>query len=193
VIFCYIIVQSIFCIWLLLKVRNRFKTVEIIDIVDLGSTLYGEWIRPILAVLLVATNSSFLMVYIIFYGTQIDQLVCKTFEAADCGNHHTYSALVILALLPLIYIRSLKNIGYFSVFCLCFTLIGIIIIVILSGMIATESPQEANDDFGTKILDEQRDYNMVSWDYIPVFAASMNSLYEGNQQILNIYSECSRP
>jgi len=133
-------VQSIFCIYLLLKVRNRFKSVTIIDIVDLGCTLYGEWMRPILAVLLVATNSSFLMVYIIFYGTQIDQLVCKTFEAKECGNHHTYSAFVLLALLPLIYVKSLKNIGYFSLFCLVFTLIGIIIIVVLSANIATESP-----------------------------------------------------
>jgi amino acid permease len=133
-------VQSIFCIYLLLKVRNRFKSVTIIDIVDLGCTLYGEWMRPILAVLLVATNSSFLMVYIIFYGTQIDQLVCKTFEAKECGNHHMYSAFVLLALLPLIYVKSLKNIGYFSLFCLVFTLIGIIIIVVLSANIATESP-----------------------------------------------------
>lgn len=138
----------------MLKVRNRFKSVEIIDIVDLGSTLYGEWIRPILAVLLVATNSSFLMVYIIFYGTQIDQLVCKTFEAKECGNHHLYSALVLVALLPLVYVRSLKNIGYFSLFCLCFTIIGIVIIVVLSGMIATESPEDANNDFGTKIKDD---------------------------------------
>jgi len=99
------------------------------------------------------------MVYIIFYGTQIDQLVCKTFEAAECGNHHLYSALVIFALLPIIYMRSLKNIGYFSVFCLIFTLLGIIIIVILSGMIASESPSEANDDYGTNIKDDQRDYN----------------------------------
>ena len=133
-------VQSIFCIYLLLKVRNRFKNTTIIDIVDLGCTLYGEWMRPILAVLLVATNSSFLMVYIIFYGTQIDQLVCKTFEAKECGNHHLYSAFVLVALLPLIYVKSLKNIGYFSLFCLVFTLIGIIIIVVLSANIATESP-----------------------------------------------------
>ena len=138
----------------MLKVRNRFKNTTIIDIVDLGCTLYGEWMRPILAVLLVATNSSFLMVYIIFYGTQIDQLVCKTFEAKECGNHHLYSAFVLVALLPLIYVKSLKNIGYFSLFCLVFTLIGIIIIVILSANIATESPQEANDDYGTNIKDD---------------------------------------
>ena len=55
--------------------------------------------------------------------------------------------------------RSLKNIGYFSVFCLIFTLLGIIIIVILSGMIASESPSEANDDYGTNIKDDQREYN----------------------------------
>lgn len=80
----------------------------------------------------------------------------------------------------MIYIRSLKNIGYFSAFCLIFTLIGIIIIVVLSGLIATEDPDQANEDYGTNIKPEQREYNMVTWEYIPVFAASMNSLYEGN-------------
>ena len=152
--FVYIILQSIFCIYLLLKVRNRFNTLEIIDIVDLGCTLYGEWMRPLLAALLIATNSSFLMVYMIFFGTQIDQLICKTWEAAECGQHHFYSAMILVALLPLIYIRSLKNIGYFSLFCLIFTTIGIIIVIVLTGIIATESPQEANDDFGTKITDD---------------------------------------
>jgi hypothetical protein len=83
--------------------------------------------------------------------------------------------------LPLIYIRSLKNIGYFSLFCLVFTLIGIIIIVLLSLAIANETPEDANNEYGTNIKDEDRDFNMVSYDYIPVFAASMNSLYEGNQ------------
>ena len=104
-----------------------------------------------------------------------------------------YSALVLLALLPLIYIRSLRNIGYFSLFCLIFTLLGIIIIVLLSLAIANETPEDANNEYGTQIKDEEREYNMVTWDYVPVFAASMNSLYEGNQQILNIYSECTKP
>jgi amino acid permease len=44
--YVYIIAQTIFCIYLLLKARNRFKREEIRDIGDLGSKLYGDWIGP---------------------------------------------------------------------------------------------------------------------------------------------------
>ena len=50
-------------------------------------------------------------------------------------------------------IRSLGNIGYFSLFCLIFTFIGILIIIILSAMIANDTPEEANNDLGTSIDD----------------------------------------
>ena len=47
-------------------------------------------------------------------------------------------------------------------------------------MIANDTPEDANNDLGTHIDDGQRDYNMVTYSMIPVFCASMNSLYEGN-------------
>lgn len=74
--FLYIVLSNLFCVYILLKARNRFKSVEIVDICDLASALYGEWIRPIMAVLLIATNSCFLMAYVMFFGTQSDQLMC---------------------------------------------------------------------------------------------------------------------
>lgn len=77
---------NLFCVYILLKARNRFKREDIVDICDLAVALYGEWIRPLMAVLLITTNSCFLMAYVMFLGTQSDQLMCKTFKAAECGN-----------------------------------------------------------------------------------------------------------
>ena len=83
--FAYIVSMNIFCIYLLLKARNRFKREKIVDIADLADKLYGGWSGPIMSILLVITNCTFLMAYIMFFGTQADQLMCKTFMAAECG------------------------------------------------------------------------------------------------------------
>jgi len=84
--FVYIILMNIFCVYILLKARNRFKREQIVDICDLAARLYGEWTRPWMSTLLICTNACFLMAYVMFFGTQTDQLVCKTFEMREC--HH---------------------------------------------------------------------------------------------------------
>ena len=41
--------------------------------------------------------------------------------------------------------------------------------------------------------DEDREYNYFNGWMIPVACAALNSLFEGNQVILNIYSESENP
>ena len=67
--FIYIIAANVFCVYILLQARNRFKREEIVDICDLAAVLYGEWLRPWMSILLIATNSIFLMAYVMFFGT----------------------------------------------------------------------------------------------------------------------------
>ena len=67
--FIYIVFINTFCVYILLQARNRFKRQTIVDICDLACVLYGEWIRPLMAFLLILTNSCFLMAYIMFLGT----------------------------------------------------------------------------------------------------------------------------
>lgn len=67
--FIYIIVNNIYCVYLLLKARNRFKRETIIDICDLSARLYGEWTRPFMSILLIFTNGCFLMCYVMYIGT----------------------------------------------------------------------------------------------------------------------------
>ena len=191
--FVYIILMNTFCIYILLQARNRFKREPIVDICDLAERLYGSWTRPFLAVLLISTNGTFLMAYIMFFGTQTDQLVCKTFKAADCGYGHTYAAGILFLIFPVLLVRRLRGIGFFSIFILIFTFISIGIIIYLSIVILQMSPQEANDAYGTEITDEDRDYNYFDGLMIPVFCATMMTLFEGNQQILNLYSEADKP
>ena len=131
-----------FCVYILLKARNRFKSVEIVDICDLASALYGEWIRPIMAILLIATNSCFLMAYVMFFGTQSDQLMCKTFKAAECGNQHLYSIIILSILLPVVFLKRLAAVGIVSLVVLVFTFTAIIIIIYLSIMILQMSPKK---------------------------------------------------
>lgn len=45
--FVYAVTSTIFCVYLLLKARNRFKSdYKIVDICDLGAKLYGPGIKP---------------------------------------------------------------------------------------------------------------------------------------------------
>ena len=67
--FVYIVLVNVFCVYILLKARNRFKREKIVDICDLSAVLYGEWTRPLMSILLITTNSCFLMAYVMFLGT----------------------------------------------------------------------------------------------------------------------------
>jgi proton-coupled amino acid transporter len=146
-----------------------------------------------MAILLVSTNACFLMAYVMFLGTQSDQLMCKTFKSADCGKSKLYAIIILVILLPILYLKRLSAIGVFSLIILVFTFLAIFIILYLSIDILNDSPQEANEVYGTHITDEDRDYKYFDGMMLPIFCASMMSLFEGNQQILNLYSETDKP
>ena len=66
----YVLLVNIFCQYSIIKARNRFKRDEtIVDITDLGAKLYGEGLRPFLTIVLVTCNFSFLMAYVMYFGT----------------------------------------------------------------------------------------------------------------------------
>jgi amino acid permease len=179
--FVYVVGISLFCVYLLLKARNRFKQEEIVDVCDLGVRLYGPGVRPWLSTLLVLTNSTFLICYIMYFGSQTDQLVCKTFKQRECGHGHEYSAIIVAILLPILFLRRMASIGYFSIFVLCFTFLAVGLIIYLSSVILSMSPQEVEDTYHIQLKDEDRDYNYWSTSQLPIFCAAMATLFEGNQ------------
>jgi hypothetical protein len=127
--FAYVLSVNIYCVYILLKARNRFKHCKIVDICDLAAKLYGEGARKYMTFLLVSANTLFLMCYAVFFGSQLDQLMCKTFKVSECGHPHWYAAASTFALLPIIFQRDMANIGRFSLVVLAFTMVSI-------GMIA---------------------------------------------------------
>ena len=127
--FAYVLSVNIYCVYILLKARNRFKHSKIVDICDLAAKLYGEGARKYMTFLLVSANTLFLMCYAVFFGSQIDQLMCKTFNVSECGHPHWYAAASTFVLLPIIFQRRLRNIGFFSLVVLAFTMVSIGMIV----------------------------------------------------------------
>lgn len=186
-------VSIIFCTYLLLKARNRFKSdYKIVDICDLGAKLYGPGIKPYISVVLVATNTAYLMAYCMFLGVSVDQLLCKSFKVTECHKSNLYTAIILVLLFPLYCLRSMNNIGYFSAIALVFTFIAIIMIVVINSMLIGMSPAEIRDEKHIPITDEDRDFNYFDGMMVPVAAATFNSLFK-NQCVLNLYAEYNTP
>ena len=80
------------------------------------------------------------MAYVMFLGTQSDQLMCKTWKYRACGSAHFYSIAILIIISPAILLRELKNVGYFSLFILMFTIVAIVLIVYLTTDILLMTP-----------------------------------------------------
>lgn len=123
----------------------------------------------------------------------MDQIICKTFQLDECGHNKEYAIYILLALLPIICLKQMSFIGIFSIFVLIATFIAIGLILYMSSTILSKSPAEVEADNHIKLTDGDRDYKTFEILYLPIFCANMMSLFEGNQMILNLYSEADKP
>jgi len=89
--FTYVLSINLYCIYLLLKARNRFKNYRIKDICDLSVILYGEWARKWTAAIIVCSSSLLLIAYVKYFGTELDKLFCTTLKVAQCGQNLKYA------------------------------------------------------------------------------------------------------
>ena len=160
-----------YCVYLLIKARNRFKNEKIVDICDLAVKLYGEKARPWISILLVAANALFLMCYVIFFGQEIDQLFCKTLAVTECGHAQRNAVVINIILLPVVFQKKLRNIGFFSIVVLIFTFVSI-------GMIS----YICFDTYSTRKEQGQAklEYKSIDLAALPMFCAAMMTLFEGN-------------
>lgn len=142
--FVYTIVQTIFSVYLMLKSRNRFKNLKkpIVDIGDLAMVTYGPAMCVFLQIILVLLNGLILSAYNMFLGFTTDQLMCKSFKVMKCHNNNLYAAIYLVLLFPIYCLRSLNNIGYFSIVALVFTFLAIVLILYTNIRIINMSPEE---------------------------------------------------
>lgn len=64
--FAYVLFVNVYCVFILLKVRNRFKSHKIVDIADLAAVLYGEKVKNWISTALIVTNGMFLCAYLLY-------------------------------------------------------------------------------------------------------------------------------
>lgn len=123
----------------------------------------------------------------------MDQIICKTFMLEECGYNKEYAIYVLLALLPIICLKQMSFIGIFSIFVLVATFIAVGLILYMSSSILSKSPADVEAENHIKLTEDDRNYHQFEIIYLPIFCANMMSLFEGNQMILNLYSEADKP
>jgi amino acid permease len=84
-------------------------------------------------------------------------------------------------------------IGIFSIFVLIATFIAVGLILYMTSSILAKSPADVEAENHIKLTEEDRNYKQFDLLFLPVFCANMMSLFEGNQMILNLYSEADKP
>ena len=191
--FAYVTFVNLYCVHLLLKARNRFKNTRIVDVCDLTAKLYGEQYRVWMVVALALTNILFLMCYTVYFGEQLDQLVCETFELSECGHPHFYAITVNLLLLPAVCQRQLRSIGFFSLVILVITLSSLGMIAYICVQVYRQPLDVTQKEYGINLTEADRQYSYWNAAALPMFCATMMNIFEGNQQVLNMYAEADEP
>lgn len=143
--------------------------------------------------ILISCQLTYLLCFDLFFGTQIDQLMCETLQWTTCGMHKSWILMMNIALLPLLYQKNLSKIGYFSLFAVFCTAVSFVLIMFICFNIYTMNEKEVMKEYGLKITKEDRNYNYWNFSMLPAFCAAMMNIFEGNQQILNLYAEADHP
>jgi len=92
-----------------------------------------------------------------------------------------------MGIMPIMWIRKLKNIAYFSFLSNVATFIAIVLIIVVEINIINDKTINIGDDVkyeSLKIID--------IWQ-MPIYFGVTMCLYEGNGLILNLYSEVDKP
>ena len=76
---------------------------------------------------------------------------------------------------------------------LVFTFISIGIIAVITWRIYQLPVDKLKETYNLEMTEDDREYLLLDVGAIPMFSAAMMTLFEGNQQILNIYSEAQDP
>ena len=105
--------------------------------------------------------------------------MCETLVLAECGHPHRWSAVLAICLMPVVYLKSFRNIGYFSLFTLIFTFLALGLVVYVSATILSQPRELTKIEFGIDVGPQNRHY--VYWDFanLPIFCNTMMNLLEG--------------
>ena len=138
--FGYVFFLNGYSLYLVIKARNRFKNESITDLADLGARVYGEQARKYVVTAIFITNFAFLSTYSLFFGEQLNQLLCEGTSASQiCGHQRYYAFMVNILLLPVLLTKDFRRIGTFNCIILVFTFVSFSIILYVTVTILRQS------------------------------------------------------
>lgn len=105
--------------------------------------------------------------------------MCETLVLSECGHPHWWSAALAICMLPVVYLKSFRNIGYFSIFTLVLTFVALSLVLYVCVKILNQPRELTKTEFGIDISPQDRNY--VYWDFVnlPIFCNTMMNLLEG--------------
>lgn len=102
---------------MLLQVRCVAKLADpaIRSYSDLGSKVLGSKGKLLLDVCMMIAQLGFAIAYLIFIGSQLDQVVCFETELEFCDKKPMYILFAAVILTPICWLRDLKYLSYVSI------------------------------------------------------------------------------
>ena len=105
--------------------------------------------------------------------------MCETLVLSECGHQHMWSGALAICLMPVVYLKGFKNVGYFSIFTLILTCVALSLVLYVCFTILNQPREFSKAQFGIDIDSSSRNY--VYWDFVnlPIFCNTMMNLLEG--------------
>lgn len=79
---------------------------------DMGVETLSPRGQTFLNFCLISSQIGFAIAYLIFIGNQVDQVICFETMYEECNMKNYYIALAAFLLVPICWLRSLKNLAY---------------------------------------------------------------------------------
>lgn len=170
---------SLLSAYMLFKARNKYKRQHIIDLPDLGYVCFGEKMKFFCQLILVVTQISIDLAYLIYLGEQAEIVVCDLFDRCDVGKSVCMFFCMML-MTPACLLPDYQSISYYSG---VFTIMSYIAFITICGYSVAEIQNHT----------EPLEYTKWEPSAIPLFLGQTFVLFEGNACLLNVYAEHKEP
>eukprot|EP00347_Sterkiella_histriomuscorum_P009027 403342809 len=177
-----VLLINLYSVLLLVKARNKFKNMQITNICELGEILYGQTAKYLCDIILLSLILSICMAYTIYFGDQIDQILCELLQVTKCGKHILYRLLFSVAIVPFTFLNSFRNLSYVSLVCNTIALVAVFFIVGVELQLLYDEE-----------VPPKQDLKNIKWSAIPIYFGVTMCIFEGNGMILNLYSQADKP
>jgi proton-coupled amino acid transporter len=130
---------------------------------------------------MVSSQYGFCIAYLIFIGSQLDQVICIASENEVCGNKNTYISLSVLILIPICCLKTFKYLSYISFLSNISIVLALMVIMFYDEQEYMYEPQYHQN---------LQTFNIL---HMPVFFGLAVFNFEGNGVILNVKASMKEP